>query len=72
MNRKDELVKYQRSRAEQDAINQACKFHPTSKSELLKLVREPKINLGEIDTSKITDMSGLFYDCKREDFSGIE
>ena len=63
MNRKEELANFQRSKAEQEAINKACKFHPTSKSELLKLVREPKINLGEIDTSKITDMSGLFYDC---------
>ncbi|MCH5336708.1 MAG: BspA family leucine-rich repeat surface protein, partial [Campylobacter sp.] len=30
------------------------------------------MNLGEIDTSKITDMSELFYKSEREDFSGIE
>ncbi|RDU61721.1 hypothetical protein CQA44_08155 [Helicobacter sp. MIT 14-3879] len=30
------------------------------------------VNLGEIDTSKITDMSELFADSERECFNGIE
>lgn len=36
------------------------KYFPKTKQELNKLVRDPKVNLGEINTSKITDMSSLF------------
>lgn len=61
-----------RTLEEQLTINRNCKFHPESKEELQKLVSDPKINLGLIDTSKITDMSDLFFCSKREDFSGIE
>ena len=47
-------------------------FHPKTKEELKELVDDPEVNLGEIDTTKITDMSELFKDSKRTDFSGIE
>ena len=50
----------------------AKKYHPSNKEELEELVINPEICLGDIDTSLITDMSGLFEDCGREDFSGIE
>ena len=52
------------------------KYHPNTKEELLKLCRDETVYLGDIDTSKITDMSELFssyYEtCYRRDFSGIE
>ena len=48
------------------------KYKPTSKAELQKLVDDLSINLGDIDTSKITDMSYLFCYTSRTDFSGIE
>ena len=47
-------------------------FQPKTKSELKALVNDSKVNLGEIDTSLITDMSELFIDSDRKDFSGIE
>ena len=62
------------TKEEQEAINQACKYHPETYRELSILINDPKVNLGEIDTSKITDMSNLFAFKYRErtDFSGIE
>ena len=36
------------------------KYAPKTKSELRKLLANPEINLGDIDTSAITDMSNLF------------
>lgn len=36
------------------------------------LVDDFSVNLGDIDTSLITDMSKLFYKSKRKDFKGIE
>ena len=47
-------------------------FLPKTKSELKALVNDSKVNLGEIDTSLITDMSELFRESSRKDFSGIE
>ena len=47
-------------------------FMPKTKEELKKLVEDENINLGSIDTSLITDMSTLFFNNIREDFSGIE
>ncbi|ULO03934.1 DUF285 domain-containing protein [Campylobacter sp. RM12651] len=44
---------------------------PSTKEELKELVNDESIYLGDIDTSLIADMSGLFYDSKRTDFSGI-
>ena len=48
------------------------KYHPQTKTELKALVENLSINLGVIDTSKITDMRALFAETKRKDFSGIE
>ena len=59
------------------------KYHPKTKEELLKLCRDKSVYLGDIDTSKITDMSKLFigndkmmyfieFDKSSRDFSGIE
>ena len=47
-------------------------YTPKTKEELRELVNNLSINLGDIDTSKITDMSNLFYYTPRTDFSGIE
>ena len=47
-------------------------YKPQNKEELKKLVDDQSIYLGDIDTSLITDMSFLFEDTEREDFSGIE
>ncbi|WP_077246954.1 BspA family leucine-rich repeat surface protein [Helicobacter pullorum] len=47
-------------------------YKPKTKEELQKLVNDLSINLGDIDTSKITDMSWLFHNTPRTDFSGIE
>ena len=56
------------------------KYIPETKRELLELVIKKEVFLGDIHTSKITDMSFLFsfYDDAtnekndRKDFSGIE
>ena len=47
-------------------------FQQKTKSELKALVDDQRVNLGEIDTSLIADMSELFKDSDRKDFSGIE
>ena len=55
------------------AVEETLKlFTPQTKAELQKLVDDLSVNLGDIDTSKITDMSGLFSHTSRTDFSGIE
>lgn len=38
----------------------------------MNMVRNPRINLAEIDISEVSDMSYLFQKCYREDYSGIE
>lgn len=48
------------------------KYKPNTKEALILLVNNNKVNLGNIDTSEITDMSALFMGSKRSDFSGIE
>ena len=48
------------------------KYTPKTKNELMALVKDENIYLGDIDTSNITDMSELFRDINRNDFSGIE
>ena len=59
-------------------VKRKFKYHPETKSELLKLCRDKNVYLGDIDTSKITDMSDLFkgnFEIKinySRDFSGIE
>lgn len=48
------------------------KHQPQTKEELKELVEDESIHLGNIDTSEIADMSGLFQNSKRTNFSGIE
>ncbi|TEY04119.1 BspA family leucine-rich repeat surface protein [Campylobacter sp. US12a] len=48
------------------------KFTPNTKEQLQALVEDESIYLGDIDTSKITNMSELFLYSTRKDFSGIE
>ena len=48
------------------------KFRPKTKENLKALCDNENIYLGDIDTSKITDMSNLFSFTNRKDFSGIE
>ena len=48
------------------------KYKPFNKEELRALCNDESVYLGDIDTSLITDMSGLFLDSTRKDFSGIE
>ena len=48
------------------------KYKPKTREELKSLVDDLSINLGDIDTSAITDMCVLFAWSRRKDFSGIE
>ena len=48
------------------------KYKPETREQLKELVDNFDINLGDIDTSLITDMSMLFASTDRIDFSGIE
>lgn len=47
-------------------------YYPQSREELLELVKYENIYLNNIDTSAITDMSNLFENSNRSNFSGIE
>ncbi len=49
-----------------------AKYSPKTKLRLIELVEDSSVYLGDIDTSNITDMSKLFENSKRTDFSGIE
>ena len=55
-----------------EIVKRKFKYHPETKEELLKLCRNKSVYLGDIDTSKITDMSYLFEEIHGRDFSGIE
>ena len=48
------------------------KFIPKTSDELKKLVNDETIHLGDIDVRNIQDMSELFLDSERKDFSGID
>ena len=62
--------------ASKEIVKRKFKYHPETKAELLKLCRDESVYLGDIDTSKITDMSKLFIGNDEMwysiDFSGIE
>ncbi|WP_143272303.1 BspA family leucine-rich repeat surface protein, partial [Brachyspira hyodysenteriae] len=47
-------------------------YKPKNKEELKKLTDDENINLYNIDTSLIKDMSFLFKESKRKNFEGIE
>lgn len=49
-----------------------AKYSPKTKLKLKELVDDESVNLGDIDTSAIDDMSCLFENSERTDFSGIE
>ncbi len=59
-----------------EKVKRKFKYHPETKEELYKLCRDESVYLGDIDTSKITDMSELFSGNDEikysRDFSGIE
>ncbi|WP_334082542.1 BspA family leucine-rich repeat surface protein [Helicobacter typhlonius] len=64
----------------EDSQKQSIKYHPKDRAELVKLINDENVNLSEIDTSAITDMSYLFarfsteqcYDVFAEFFKHIE
>ena len=62
--------------ASKEIVKRKFKYHPETKKELLKLCRDGSVYLGDIDTSKITDMSHLFRGNDElrysRDFSGIK
>ena len=59
-----------------EIVKRKFKYQPVTKEDLLKLCRDERVYLGDIDTSKITDMSVLFSANDEiwysRDFSGIE
>ncbi|WP_096026539.1 DarT ssDNA thymidine ADP-ribosyltransferase family protein [Campylobacter lanienae] len=57
---------------ERKIVNNKTRYYPKTRDELESLVRVESLNLGDIDTSAITDMSWLFCRSGRKDFSGIE
>ena len=48
------------------------KYKPNSLQELKELVSDKSVQLGDIDTSLITDMTELFKDSTRKNFDGLE
>ncbi|HFU2590663.1 TPA: BspA family leucine-rich repeat surface protein, partial [Campylobacter jejuni] len=54
------------------AKSKGIRHIPKDKAELVELVEDKKIYLGDIDISNITNFRNLFKKSKRKDFSGIE
>lgn len=48
------------------------KYRPETLTELKQLVNNSAVSLKDIDISQITSFEGLFENCQRTDFSGIE
>jgi len=48
------------------------KWLPYSRAALIVLAHDESVSLGDINTSKITDMSHVFWGSERNDYSGIE
>ncbi|EAJ5681287.1 BspA family leucine-rich repeat surface protein, partial [Campylobacter lari] len=76
-----ENIKYESMKIEQILYNinviknqkhKTYKYFPQSKEELIDLIDNQHVNLGDINVSNITNMSNLFNNSKRKDFSGIE
>ncbi len=57
---------------EEIAKNGKGQYYPATLEDLKRLVEDESVCLGDIDTERITDMSYLFEDTDRKDFSGIE
>ena len=68
----DQRLKAPDITASKEIVKRKFKYHPETKTGLYNLCRDESIYLGDIDTSKITDMRGLFKDTLGKDFSGIE
>ncbi|EPZ2626736.1 BspA family leucine-rich repeat surface protein, partial [Campylobacter coli] len=49
-----------------------CLYTPETKEQLIEYVKCKKNSLADVDVSNITDMSYLFENSRRQDFSGIE
>ena len=62
--------------ASKKIVKRKFKYHPETRAELYNLCIDESVYLGDIDTSKITDMSKLFIGNEEikysRDFSGIE
>ena len=62
--------------ASKEIVKRKFKYHPETKTGLYNLCRDETVYLGDIDTSKITDMRDLFRGKDglkyNRDFSGIE
>ncbi|QIA16725.1 BspA family leucine-rich repeat surface protein [Campylobacter lari] len=80
-NKLSENIKYESMKIEQILYNiniiknqkhKTYKYFPKNKEELIDLINNQHVNLGDINVSNITDMSNLFNNSKRKDFSGIE
>ncbi|HEB9350191.1 TPA: DUF285 domain-containing protein [Campylobacter coli] len=55
-----------------NATNKNAKYFPKTTDDLKMLCEKEELYLGDIDTSLITDMSRIFHNSQRKDFSGIE
>ncbi|MFG5101320.1 BspA family leucine-rich repeat surface protein [Campylobacter lari] len=80
-NKLSENIKYESMKIEQILYNiniiknqkhKTYKYFPKNKEELIDLINNQHVNLGDINVSNITDMGNLFNNSKRKDFSGIE
>ncbi|HEB7570745.1 TPA: DUF285 domain-containing protein [Campylobacter coli] len=65
-------LKNESSIDEEVKVVQIYKYTPKTKEELKALIKNESIHLGDIDTKYITDMSYLFAESTRTDYSGIE
>lgn len=58
-------------RQKQAERNRIMKYQPKTKENLRELIKNESIYLGDIDTSLITDMSRLFHELTRADFTVV-
>ena len=65
-------IYYLYTKKDLEKIKSGDKYKPNKRDELKALVKDESINLKDIDISLITDMSFVFSDSERKDFSGIE
>ncbi len=65
-------IYYLYTKKDLEKLKSGDKYKPNKRDELKALVKDESINLKDIDISLITDMSFVFSDSERKDFSGIE